>query len=186
MITVPRTLRSLLRYTLTLPGNIKATLRGVELGRGSKFSWGAKVFSSRTSKVKFGKNCKILTGVIISPHPGGSIVFGDDCSINPYCLIYGHGGLEVGNNVRIAAHTTIIPANHKYEFEGGKMTHTDLNRMGIKIGDNVWIGSGVRILDGVEISKDTIVGAGAVVSRSIEVSGVYAGVPAKLIRKHLM
>ena len=111
-------------------------------------------------------------------------MFGDNCSINPYCIIYGHGGLEVGNNVRIAAHTTIIPANHKYEFVGGKMTHTGVNKMGIKIGDNVWIGSGVKILDGVEIPNDVIVGAGAVISRTIDVPGVYAGVPAKLIKEN--
>ncbi|KAA0909988.1 acyltransferase [Aquicoccus porphyridii] len=167
-----------------LPGNIKARLRGVQLGSGSKFSWGAKVFKSKNSKIVFGKNCKILNGAIIAPHPHGSVVFGDNCSINPYCMIYGHGGLEVGSNVRIAAHTTIIPANHRYIYQEGQMSHTDLARSGIVIGDNVWIGSGVRILDGVVIAANTIIGAGSVVTRSIEVPGVYGGVPAKFIRPH--
>lgn len=184
MTSIHRRLRAFLRYASMLPGNIKARIRGVELGRGSRFSWGAKVFNSENSKVVFGKNCRILTGAIIAPHPDGSIVFGDNCSINPYCMIYGHGGLRVGDNVRIAAHTTIVPANHMYDFQDGRMTHSDLAREGVVIGDDVWIGSGVRILDGVEITGQIIIGAGAVVTRSLEVPGVYGGVPAKLIRRH--
>lgn len=167
-----------------LPGNLKATLRGAKLGKGTRFSWGARIVTSKQSKVHFGRNCKVLGGAIISPHPNGIIVFGDNCSINPYCVIYGHGGLRVGDNVRIAAHVTIIPANHTYEFKNGEMVHSNLSRKGIIIGNNVWIGSGARILDGVEITANTIIGAGAVVTRSVEVPGVYGGVPAKLIKKH--
>lgn len=184
MTNVRKLLRTFLRQTLILLGNLKARLRGVELGKGSRVSWGARFFNSENSKVVFGKNCKVLTGAIIAPHPNGSIVFGDNCSINPYCVIYGHGGLKVGNNVRIAAHTVIIPANHKYDFRDGQMTHSGLTRVGIEIGDDVWIGSGARILDGVEITSRSIIGAGAVVTKPLRIPGVYGGVPAKLLRRH--
>ena len=57
--------------------------------------------------------------------------------------------------------------------------------LGIHIEDDVWIGAGVRVLDGVKIGQGAIVGAGAVVTKSIEKFCVYAGVPAKKIKTRL-
>lgn len=53
----------------------------------------------------------------------------------------------------------------------------------IEIGNDVWIGSGVKILSGVTIADGAVVGCGAVVTRDLEPYGIYAGIPAKLIRK---
>ena len=172
------------RLTIAIPGNLKARILGAKLGKGTNFAWGARIFPADGARIVFGRNCKVLPGAIIAPHPNGSIVFGDNCSINPFCMIYGHGGLKVGNNVRIAAHVTIIPANHSYELNSGQLLHSSLSRKGVVIGSNVWIGSGVRILDGLSICDNSIIGAGAVVTKSIEDPGVYGGVPAKFIKHH--
>ena len=53
----------------------------------------------------------------------------------------------------------------------------------VEIGDNVWIGTGARILPGVSIGANTIVGAGSVVIRSLSGGVVAAGIPAKVIRR---
>ncbi len=58
-----------------------------------------------------------------------------------------------------------------------------LNKKGIKIGDNVWIGAGCTILDGVEIGTGSVVAAGSVVTKSVESYTIVAGVPAKVIKK---
>ncbi len=52
-----------------------------------------------------------------------------------------------------------------------------------KIGNDVWIGNNVIIMDGVVIGDGVIVAAGAVVTKSLDAYGIYAGVPAKLIKK---
>ena len=52
----------------------------------------------------------------------------------------------------------------------------------IKIGHDVWIGEGVKCLIGVEIGDGCVVGAGSVVTKSLEPYGVYAGNPARLLR----
>jgi acetyltransferase-like isoleucine patch superfamily enzyme len=57
-----------------------------------------------------------------------------------------------------------------------------VTKKGIQIDDNVWIGAGVRILDGVRIGKNTIIGAGSVVNRSLPANATAVGVPAKAIK----
>lgn len=123
---------------------------------------------------------RILQGSIISPY-GGSIRIGKDVSINPYCVVYGHGGLEIGDHTLIAAHTVIIPSNHSFVDREKTIASQPSIHLGIKIGEDVWIGCGVRVLDGVTIGKGCVVGAGAVVNRSLPDYAVAVGVPAKII-----
>lgn len=112
---------------------------------------------------------------------GGHIKIGNNCSINPFTIIYGHGGTCIGNSVRIAAHTVIIPANHKAPSDDVPLYQSGSERRGISIEDNVWIGAGVHILDGVAIGRNTIVGAGSVVTKSLPANVTAAGVPARII-----
>ncbi len=113
---------------------------------------------------------------------GGEIQIGDDCSVNPFAIVYGHGGVKIGNSVRIAAHTVIIPANHNAPTGEVSLHLSGVTGKGIVIEDDVWLGAGCRILDGVRIGRGAIVGAGSVVTRSVEAHTTVAGVPARLIR----
>ncbi|PHN33724.1 hypothetical protein AO242_23660 [Pseudomonas sp. ICMP 561] len=114
--------------------------------------------------------------------PGGKIELGKSNSVNPYCVIYGHGGLKTGNYVRIAAHAVIIPANHIYADSTVPIAKQGLVRQGISLGNDIWIGAGCRILDGVCIEDGAIIAAGAVVNKSVERGSIVGGVPAKLIK----
>lgn len=113
---------------------------------------------------------------------GGSIVVGDRVSINPFCILYGHGGLQIGSDVLIAAHVTIIPANHKFDRTDVPIRKQGESRLGITIGDDVWIGTGARILDGVTIGTGSVIAAGAVVKDDVQPYNVVAGVPARPIK----
>jgi acetyltransferase-like isoleucine patch superfamily enzyme len=113
---------------------------------------------------------------------GGTIHIEGHSSINPYCVVYGHGGLRIGSRVRIAAQTVIIPANHGFEDLEIPICDQPITRKGIRVEDNVWIGAGCRILDGVVISSGCVIAAGAVVTKSTVPNGVYAGVPARLLK----
>ena len=103
---------------------------------------------------------------------------------NPFSIVYGHGGVKIGNGVRIAAHTVVIPANHTPgRREQGPCDSRLSPRAASSIGDNVWIGAGARILDGVQIGANAVVGAGSVVTRSVPAGATVAGVPARVIRQ---
>jgi len=153
--------------------------------------------------VRIGKRCRIEPGVIFDTQCGGSIDIGDDCwffsgarlntfggfikignrsTLNPYCVAYGHGGLVIGNDVSIAAHTVIVPSNHNFEKSNDLINRQGETSLGIRIEDNCWLGCGVRVLDGVTISSGAVVGAGAVVTKSLPPYSVNVGVPAKTIR----
>jgi acetyltransferase-like isoleucine patch superfamily enzyme len=114
---------------------------------------------------------------------GGSIVIGDRTSINPFSILYGHGGLQIGSDVLIAAHVTIIPANHRFDKADVPIRKQGETRLGITIGDDVWIGTGARILDGVTVGHGSVVAAGAVVAHDVPPYSVVAGVPARLIKR---
>lgn len=114
---------------------------------------------------------------------GGDIRIGSYCSINPFTIVYGHGGVRIGDGVRIAAHTVIIPANHNVKSDGTPIHLSGHTANGIVIGNYVWIGAGARILDGVHIGNNAVIGAGSVVTRSVPENVVAVGNPARPIKR---
>lgn len=136
--------------------------------------------NANAGNVTIGKNCYIDWNVIISCN-GGDITIGDHCSFNPFCVVYGHGGLIIGNDVRIATGTVIIPANHGFKDRSTKICDQAIDAQGITIGNNCWIGAGVTILDGVSIGEGCVVGAGSIVTKTVESFSIIAGNPAIVI-----
>ena len=132
--------------------------------------------------ITIGKKCELLNGVLLMTY-GGTIEIGNNCSINPYSIIYGHGNLKIGNNVLIAAHTVIIPANHIFSDPSNSINSQGLTKLGIVIEDDVWIGAGCKILDGVTIGRGSVIAAGAVVNKDVASYTIVGGVPAKFIKK---
>lgn len=154
---------------------------------GHSVSWKSKIhhsaeLRSMRGEIRVGADTVIDKGAIIRAH-GGQVSIGDNCSINPYCVLYGHGDLTVGNGVRIAAQTVIIPANHLFADPAVPIYRQGESKLGISIGDDVWIGTGARILDGVSVGAGCVIGAGAVVTKSTEPYCVYTGVPAIKVKK---
>jgi len=173
-------------------------------GQGTKLGNGVEVIGV-TSRIVLGQNISIGDGVrlvctdqsaeiiigdgtIIQPRailetgPGGRIELGKMNSVNPYCVLYGHGGLTTGDYVRIATHTVIIPASHVFDDPDRPITRQGLTKQGICIGRDVWIACGCRILDGVKIGDGSVIAAGAVVNRDVAPFSVVGGVPAKVIK----
>lgn len=151
------------------------------IGEGSRIGAYCELSSAMGGTVSIGKRCDIGHGALLLTY-GGTLQIGDDCSINPYCMIYGHGGLKIGNQVRIATHTVIIPANHKFDRLDVPIFSQGLSLQGVAIENDVWIGAHVVITDGVRIGTGAVIGAGAVVTSNVEPYAVYAGVPARLLK----
>ena len=132
--------------------------------------------------ITIGRNCRIHRGVIIDTH-GGDVVIEDNVSLNPYCVINANGGVRIGRDCRIAAHTAIIASNHVFEDRDTPIRHQPMTTEGIVLEDDVWLAAGCRVLDGCTLGRGSIIGAGAVVTSDTEPFGIYVGVPARKIRE---
>lgn len=137
---------------------------------------------NHSGQIHIAANVCITDGVIIAPY-GGRIDIGENVFLGPYCVLYGHGGLTIGKDTMIAAHSVIIPSNHGFADQEKKISIQPSTNIGITIGEDVWIGCGVKILDGVSIGKGCVIGAGAVVNKSLPDYSIAVGVPAKVIGK---
>ncbi len=139
--------------------------------------------NDENSKIYIGDNTVIKPYTMLMTYPGGSIKIGSNTSINPFCILYGHGGLEIGDNVRIATHTIFIPANHNFERLDIPISKQGITKIGIKVQNDVWIGAGSTILDGVIIGEGAVIGAGSVVTKNVAPYTVVAGSPAKILKR---
>jgi len=153
----------------------------IRIGRGTSVEFGAILRCHRGGSITIGNRCHIHKGAQILSY-GGDIIIGDKFTLNPYAILYGHGGLQIGDNVLIAAHTVIIPANHVFERADIPIKAQGLTKEGIRIGSDVWLGNGVSVLDGVTIGDGSVIGAGAVLTKSTSPYGLYVGVPARRVR----
>jgi acetyltransferase-like isoleucine patch superfamily enzyme len=157
------------------------TGRNVRLGAGSYVSWKATLDTARGGTLELGARCVIHPYAMLLTY-GGDIRLGDDCSVNSFTILYGMGGITIGNNVRIAAHTTLVTSNHVFDDPDRPIREQGHRSVGIVVEDDVWIASGARILDGVCIGRGAVVAAGAVVNRDVPPYAVVGGVPARPLR----
>ncbi|MER2604300.1 MAG: acyltransferase [Siculibacillus sp.] len=156
---------------------------------GRRLSIGARTRIASTARIHpgdgeivIGKSCEIQTGALIYAYDG-YVRIGDNVSVQPYSILFGGGGLTIGNDVRIACHVTIIPANHRFEDRDRPIRTQGMVPGPIVIEDDVWIGAGVRVTAGVRIARGCVIAANAVVTRDTEPFGVYGGVPARRIKE---
>lgn len=152
------------------------------IDQGTKISSKAKLKTVNGGQIAIGKYCSIHDYVQILTY-GGTIQLGDHCSVNPFCVLYGHGNLKIGNAVRIATSCVIIPSNHNFDDISKPIYLQGNSSQGIHIEDDVWIGAGTKILDGVTIGRGSVIGAGSVVTKNVAELTVAAGNPARFLRR---
>ena len=140
-----------------------------------------RAFPARGGKIIIGDNSVIRAGTMLLPS-GGFITIGNRTKLNQYVVLNGEGGLQIGNDVMIAAFTSFFAANHKFDRLDIPMRAQGMStKGGIVVEDDVWIGTHAVILDGVHIGTGSVIAAGSVVTKNVEPFSIVAGVPAKII-----
>ena len=132
-------------------------------------------------RVVIGSGVTLSDGVVVATY-GGSIEIDANAYVGPYCVLYGHGGLVIGRDTMIGAHSVVVPANHGFARIDVPMNAQPVTKKGIRIDADVWIGSGCRILDGVHVAHGAVIGAGSVVTNDVEAYTIAYGVPAVVVR----
>jgi maltose O-acetyltransferase len=109
------------------------------------------------------------------------IKIGSGVFINVGFFFDGCAALEIGENVRIGQFVRIITGTHEIGPPNQRGLIEVLGKP-VSIQDGCWVCSGVTILPGVTIGRGCVLAANSVVRETTEANGLYAGIPAKLIR----
>ena len=111
---------------------------------------------------------------------GKNIVIGNNVYINFGCIILDCAEVTIGDNVLLGPNIGIYAANHSLDAEEringgccGKPVH---------VGNNVWLGGDVKILPGVSVGDNTIIGTGSIVTKDIPAGVIAVGNPCRVIR----
>jgi len=114
----------------------------------------------------------------------GNIEIGAHSYFNSGMIYSGYNSyVKIGEWCAIGYNVNIHADMHDVEFPTGPENDRPIIEESIIIGDHTWIGSNVFILPGVKIGKNCVIGANAVVTKNVPDNSIFAGVPAKLIRK---
>lgn len=121
---------------------------------------------------------------------GKNIFMGSHIVINMNCTFVDDREIVLGSNILIASNVQIYTAGHPvlpqerliFEKEETQTFFRTFARP-VRIEDNVWIGGGCILLPGVTIGKNSVIGAGSVVTRSIPADSVAVGSPCRVIRR---
>ncbi len=127
-------------------------------------------FSHISSGAIIGKNCVIGEGV----HIGPNVVIGDGCKIQNHSILY--EGVELGNMVFIGPN--VVTTNDFRPKVGGNWKESDRFRK-TYFEDGCSIGANSTVICGVTIGKNSLIGAGSVVTKNVESNKTVYGNPAK-------
>ena len=110
---------------------------------------------------------------------GLDIRVGRQVFINQCCTLYDMGGVTIADRVMIGPNVNIITTGHPLP---PSQRRAWIEAKPIVIASNVWIATGATIIGGVTVGENSVVAAGAAVTRDVPSNSLVAGVPAKVIR----
>jgi len=134
----------------------------IRVGSRSMFGRGTRL-SSKLGAIRIGDDCGFGAGITVHSAVGGSVTIGNKC------IVAGHTYIGGGQYHTGRVDVPIVDQGH---VEG----------LHLVIGDNVWIGAGAVVVNGVTVGRDAIIAAGAVVTKDVPEFAVVAGVPARVLR----
>ncbi len=111
---------------------------------------------------------------------GAQITIGAGTFVNYDCVMLDVAPITIGASCQIATCVQLLTATHPVD-PGPRRAGWESGAP-IVLGDNVWLGGGVIVCPGVSIGDDTVVGAGAVVTRDLPPGVVAVGNPARVLR----
>ena len=120
---------------------------------------------SANEGIVIGENAYIGRGAVLSCKEG-SIILGDFCNVSANCTLLSETEIRLGKCCFLAGNCYLVAGgNHSFlDVSAPIMFQPSISKGGIRIGEDVWLGAGVIILDGVTIGKSSVVGAGSMVT----------------------
>jgi len=175
-------------FRFRLRASVQSTIRRLYLrARGARIGGGTFLPRANINwphQLSIGANCILEDDIYFKwdgPwHPGPSIIIEDASFIGRGCEFNIRKTITIGAECRIASGCKFIDHDHAIE-PAGRWDHVRGREEAIRLDKQVWLGVNVVVLRGVTIGQGAIVGAGAVVTKSIPPNEIWAGIPARCI-----
>ena len=187
-----KTLIKIKWFPAMLVNKLIMKMRNIQYG--SHLTLYGRVFIRGTGDIIIGNNVTITSCIETDPiggdsktilyAKGGNIRIGDNTGISNTAIVAGKE-INIGKNVMIGGGCKIYDNDfHSIHLENRLLSpDPDVRCSSVNIEDGVFIGAHSIILKGVTIGKESVIGAGSVVTRSIPEREIWAGNPAKFIKK---
>lgn len=108
------------------------------------------------------------------------VSIGAGSGVNAGCWFEGHGPISIGRDCFVGPEVMILTSIHEIAADGQVAREPSYRE--VRVGDRCWLGARALIMPGVTVADETIIAAGAVVTKDCEPGAVYAGVPARRVR----
>ena len=177
--------RFCIRHWYTCVEGGKARMVGVRMGRGVVFMGKTRMERFKHSTIEIGDGCVFNAhplfnqlcrsySIIQTATDFAQIRIGRNSGFSGV-RISSEVGVYIGNNVTVGANSMIMDRDWHHDLLGTKPAP-------VRIGDNVFIGMDCKILKGVTIGDNAVIGAGSVVNKDIPANAMAAGVPCRVIK----
>ena len=135
-----------------------------------------------TRRIRIGRNCRIYGRVRLETLDNGEIIIGDNVVLSPGTLIVARERITIGRYVMVGEYCSIRDQDHRTDTAEHVRTSGFVTSP-ISIGADVWIGRGCAVLKGVTIGENAVVAANSVVTQSVPAMELWAGIPARFVRR---
>jgi len=135
------------------------------------------------SGISIGDNTIVSRNTILRTKDG-TISIARDSGIGSNCVLASASTLEIGENLLMASCVCVL-AGGQHAFDRVDIPIVSqgmVSRGGITIGRNVWLGTRVTVLDGVQIGDEAVIGACSLVNKDIPEYAIAYGIPAKVVK----
>ena len=156
-------------------------LRGGRIGRRCSLAPGVRLECGRDRPIVLGDGVRLQRGVVLSTAAGGRIILEDRVYIGEYGTIRSASAVHVARDTIIAPHVSIVDFDRRLDTPPADAPTSD-DAAAVRIGRDVWFGAGVRVLGGVTVGNQAVLGAGAVADADIPDRAVAIGAPARVVR----
>jgi carbonic anhydrase/acetyltransferase-like protein (isoleucine patch superfamily) len=155
----------------------RMALEALELDPACFVAQEANLFAEPKRPIVLGAGASVAAHAFVH----GPVELGAHVSVNPYVTLDGgQKGIVIGAGTRIATRAALFAFDHGIAADR-PVREQPVRSLGIRVGEDVWIGAGAIVTDGVTIGDHAVIGAGAVVTRDVAPHAVVGGSPARLL-----
>jgi acetyltransferase-like isoleucine patch superfamily enzyme len=150
-------------------------------------AWGVHLAVHPDSTLTLGRGASLGHGTVVAVKPGahgpGALHVGKGTYVGESNNLRSEGAeIRIGEQCLISQFVSLIASGHGYERRDLRIVEQPVPaKLGVTIGDDVWIGCNAVVLPGVSIGAGAVVAAGAIVTRDVAPYCIVAGSPARVV-----